>query len=81
MTQHLLAIDQGTTSSRAIIFNASGQAIATAQQEFHQYFPKDGQVEHEAGEIWHSAGRFSSRQGWMPQPWQVSASPISGKPR
>ena len=54
MTQHLLAIDQGTTSSRAIIFNASGQAIATAQQEFHQYFPKDGQVEHEAGEIWHS---------------------------
>ncbi|MEP4391002.1 FGGY family carbohydrate kinase, partial [Marinobacter sp.] len=54
MTQHLLAIDQGTTSSRAIIFNASGQAIATAQQEFHQYFPKDGQVEHEAGEIWQS---------------------------
>ncbi|MDF0751909.1 glycerol kinase GlpK [Marinobacter sp. 71-i] len=54
MTQHLLAIDQGTTSSRAIIFNASGNAIATAQQEFKQYFPKDGQVEHEAGEIWES---------------------------
>ena len=54
MTQHLLAIDQGTTSSRAIIFNASGQSIATSQQEFHQYFPKDGQVEHEADEIWQS---------------------------
>lgn len=54
MTQYLLAIDQGTTSSRAIVFNASGTSVATAQQEFHQYFPQDGRVEHDAREIWDS---------------------------
>lgn len=54
MTQYLLAIDQGTTSSRAIVFDATGNSVATAQQEFHQYFPKDGQVEHDAREIWDS---------------------------
>lgn len=54
MTQYLLAIDQGTTSSRAIVFDDSGSSVATAQQEFHQYFPKDGQVEHDAREIWDS---------------------------
>ncbi|MEP3166629.1 MAG: glycerol kinase GlpK, partial [Marinobacter sp.] len=54
MTQYLLAIDQGTTSSRAIVFDATGTSVATAQQEFHQYFPKDGQVEHDAREIWGS---------------------------
>ncbi|MBL3557310.1 MULTISPECIES: glycerol kinase GlpK [Marinobacter] len=54
MTQYLLAIDQGTTSSRAIVFDATGASVATAQQEFHQYFPKDGQVEHDAREIWDS---------------------------
>jgi len=54
MPQYLLAIDQGTTSSRAIVFDASGHSVATAQQEFKQYFPKDGWVEHDAREIWES---------------------------
>ncbi|MDI9246154.1 glycerol kinase GlpK [Marinobacter sp. CHS3-4] len=54
MPQYLLAIDQGTTSSRAIVFDTSGKSIATAQQEFKQYFPKDGWVEHDADEIWES---------------------------
>lgn len=54
MTQYLLAIDQGTTSSRAIVFDASGTSVATAQQEFQQYFPQDGWVEHDAREIWES---------------------------
>ncbi|WP_150912638.1 glycerol kinase GlpK [Marinobacter halotolerans] len=54
MPQYLLAIDQGTTSSRAIVFDASGHSVATAQQEFHQYFPEDGWVEHDAREIWES---------------------------
>ncbi|AOY88553.1 glycerol kinase [Marinobacter salinus] len=54
MTRYLLAIDQGTTSSRAIVFDESGSSIAVDQQEFHQYFPQDGWVEHDALEIWDS---------------------------
>src|SRR5690606_32566097 len=54
MGHHILAIDQGTTSSRAIIFNDEAQPIATAQQEFPQYFPQDGWVEHDGEEIWQS---------------------------
>ncbi|MCM0611155.1 glycerol kinase GlpK [Marinobacter sediminum] len=54
MTRYLLAIDQGTTSSRAIVFDESGSSVATDQQEFHQYFPQDGWVEHDAIEIWDS---------------------------
>ncbi len=54
MSRYLLAIDQGTTSSRAIIFDDAGAQVAVAQQEFHQYFPEDGWVEHDALEIWDS---------------------------
>ena len=48
----ILSLDQGTTSSRAIVFGEDGQPLATAQQEFTQHFPADGQVEHDAEEIW-----------------------------
>jgi len=48
----LVAIDQGTTSSRAILFSLSGKPIYTSQKEFTQYFPKDGWVEHNPNEIW-----------------------------
>ncbi len=51
---HLLAFDQGTTSSRAIVFHASGRIVARAQREFTQYFPQPGWVEHDADEIWAS---------------------------
>ncbi|MGH8352651.1 MAG: FGGY family carbohydrate kinase, partial [Pseudomonas sp.] len=54
MPQYLLAIDQGTTSSRAIVFGAEGLPLASAQQEFKQYFPNDGWVEHDGEEIWQS---------------------------
>ena len=54
MTRYLLAIDQGTTSSRAIVFDDTGASVASDQQEFHQYFPQDGWVEHDAIEIWES---------------------------
>ena len=54
MGHHILAIDQGTTSSRAIIFNDEAQPVATAQREFPQYFPQDGWVEHDGEEIWDS---------------------------
>ena len=50
--KYILAIDQGTTSSRAIVFDKKGNTIAVAQQEFTQYFPKPGWVEHDALEIW-----------------------------
>ncbi|MFO6291766.1 FGGY family carbohydrate kinase, partial [Pseudomonas aeruginosa] len=52
MSHYLLAIDQGTTSSRAIVFSAQGLPVASCQQEFKQYFPKDGWVEHDGEEIW-----------------------------
>ncbi len=49
---HVLAIDQGTTSTRAIVFDASGRPVATAQKELPQIFPKPGWVEHDPEEIW-----------------------------
>jgi len=52
MGQYILSIDQGTTSSRAMLFDENGHAAFTAQQEFTQHFPKDGWVEHDAEEIW-----------------------------
>src|SRR5262245_27924377 len=48
----ILAIDQGTTSTRAILFDANGEPQATAQQELPQIYPADGWVEHDAEEIW-----------------------------
>lgn len=48
----ILALDQGTTSSRAIIVNRSGEIVGMSQREFKQYFPKPGWVEHDAKEIW-----------------------------
>ncbi|MDN3205281.1 glycerol kinase GlpK [Algoriphagus sediminis] len=51
---YILALDQGTTSSRAIIFDKKGKIVTTAQKEFKQYFPKQGWVEHDPMEIWKS---------------------------
>lgn len=52
MTSHILSIDQGTTSSRAIIFSDSAEIIGVAQEELTQHFPQDGWVEHDPEEIW-----------------------------
>ena len=52
--KYVLAIDQGTTSSRAILFDHSGQIAQVTQKEFTQIFPKPGWVEHDAMEIWSS---------------------------
>jgi glycerol kinase len=54
---HILAIDQGTTGSRAIVFDRRGRAVASAYEEFPQYFPKPGWVEHDPEEIWRSVYR------------------------
>jgi glycerol kinase len=50
--EHLLALDQGTSSSRAIVFHRSGRIVAMVQREFRQIFPQPGWVEHDAEEIW-----------------------------
>ena len=52
MSRVVLALDQGTTSSRAILFDRAGRAVATAQQEFPQIFPQPGHVEHDPEDIW-----------------------------
>jgi glycerol kinase len=54
MEKYILALDQGTTSSRAILFNQKGEVVHMAQKEFTQHFPKPGWVEHDANEIWGS---------------------------
>lgn len=54
MEKFILAIDQGTTSSRAVLVNKNGEIIGNAQQEFKQHFPESGWVEHDALEIWNS---------------------------
>lgn len=64
MEKYILSLDQGTTSSRAILFNKKGEIVHTAQKEFTQHFPNPGWVEHNANEIWGSilsviAGVFS----------------------
>ncbi len=54
MEKYILSLDQGTTSSRAIVFNRQGEICAMAQAEFQQIFPHSGWVEHDATEIWNS---------------------------
>ena len=54
MSRWILALDQGTTSSRSILFDHDGNVVATAQREFTQHFPQSGWVEHDAREIWSS---------------------------
>ena len=50
--KYILALDQGTTSSRAILFDRSGRSVGVAQKEFTQIYPKAGWVEHDPMEIW-----------------------------
>ncbi|WP_442603570.1 glycerol kinase GlpK [Paenibacillus sp. KN14-4R] len=54
MDTYILSLDQGTTSSRAILFNQAGEIVHSSQKEFQQYFPKPGYVEHHPQEIWGS---------------------------
>ena len=54
MSKYLLSLDQGTTSSRAILFSTTGEIVAVQQQEFEQHFPHSGWVEHNPEDIWQS---------------------------
>ena len=56
---YILAIDQGTTSTRCILFDSRGRLVDVAQREHHQYYPRPGWVEHDALEIWHSVERLA----------------------
>ncbi|MEX2333565.1 MAG: FGGY family carbohydrate kinase, partial [Pseudohongiella sp.] len=55
MSHYLLAIDQGTTSSRAIIFSREGKAVSSAQYDYKQHYPHDGWVEHDPEDIWQTS--------------------------
>ena len=52
--RYVLALDQGTTSSRAIIFDETGKPVASVQQEFKQHYPQPGWVEHDPDDLWRS---------------------------
>src|SRR5687767_11981308 len=52
MSEYILALDQGTSSSRAMVFDHTGRAIASAQRAFRQLYPRPGWVEHDPEEIW-----------------------------
>ena len=54
MKEYILSLDQGTTSSRAVLFNAKGEKVASVQKEYPQIFPGNGWVEHDPMEIWAS---------------------------
>ena len=79
--KYILSLDQGTTSSRAILFNHHGEIVETAQQEFEQFFPKPGWVEHDANEIWTSI--LACIAGVLRKadvaPWQVAGIGITNQ--
>ncbi|HET6484420.1 MAG TPA: FGGY family carbohydrate kinase, partial [Actinoplanes sp.] len=56
--RYVVAIDQGTTSTRCIVFDRRGQLVSLAQQEHKQHYPKPGWVEHDAAEIWRNVERL-----------------------
>src|SRR4051812_34872459 len=79
--KYVLALDQGTTSSRAIVFDQRGAVRTVAQKEFRQIFPKPGWVEHDAEEIWRSqlaCARAALRQAWV-RPERISAIGIANQ--
>jgi glycerol kinase len=61
MASHILAIDQGTTSTRAVVYDAAGRAVGSAAAEFAQHYPRPGWVEHDAEEIWQSVAQVVPR--------------------
>jgi glycerol kinase len=61
--RYVVAIDQGTTSTRCIVFDRRGQLVSVAQREHQQYFPRPGWVEHDAMEIWRNVERLAPRLG------------------
>ena len=72
---YILAIDQGTTSSRAIVFDKDMQIVASAQEEFTQHFPQSGWVEHEVADLWSTT--VATSQGALAKAG-ISAAEVAG---
>lgn len=77
MADFILALDQGTTSSRAIVFDRHGNSVRSAQQEFRQIYPKPGWVEHDANEIW--ASQLKVAQAVLGDPETIAAIGITNQ--
>jgi len=84
--KYILAFDQGTTSSRAVVINHGGEIVASAQKEFQQIYPKPGWVEHDPMEIWstkslRSASPINARPplSGIRKPASPFTMPLSGK--
>ena len=86
MSKYVGAVDQGTTSTRFMIFDHSGGVVGVHQMEHKQIYPQPGWVEHDPLEIWARApgcdqGRRWRRPASTPRTWPPSASPTSARPR
>ncbi len=77
MSDYILSLDQGTTSSRAILFDRSGGIVRSAQKEFKQYYPRPGWVEHDAEEIW--ASQLEVARAVVADPAAIAAIGISNQ--
>ena len=77
MTKHILALDQGTTSSRAILFDRDGNVVRSAQSEFRQIYPQPGWVEHDPAVIW--ASQLQVAQDIVVEPDDIAAIGISNQ--
>ncbi|MCY4539738.1 MAG: glycerol kinase GlpK [Chloroflexi bacterium] len=77
MAEFILSIDQGTTSSRAIVFDRDGNSVRSAQQEFRQIYPRPGWVEHDANEIW--ASQLKVAQDVVDDPESIAAIGITNQ--
>ena len=74
MEKYILAIDQGTTSTRAVLYDKCGKMKAFSQKEFRQYYPKPGWVEQDANEIWISVMYVGNNMS-------LTSSPQDGSPK
>ncbi len=77
MSEYILSLDQGTTSSRAIVFDREGNSVRSAQQEFRQIYPRPGWVEHDANEIW--ASQLKVAQDVVADPASIAAIGITNQ--
>lgn len=77
MAELILSLDQGTTSSRAIVFDRDGNSVRSAQQEFRQIYPRPGWVEHDADEIW--ASQIKVAQDVVAEPASIAAIGITNQ--
>ena len=78
MEQYILALDQGTTSSRAILFDRRGQIASVGQYDFPQIYPQAGWVEHDPADIWGSESRAAAEALRAVKPGQVPGRGRSG---